>query len=363
MARRKRSAIPFNLSFLDIMSCGFGAVVLVFLIIDHSVQAQSDEINRELLAEVNFMEEEVEEGQAGLVALRNTLSDVDLKLVEAQGRATRITDETADYEARIQSLLAENPDGAAEVGKLQAEIQSLEREVEKLRAAASEDSGRNARGFIGEGNRQYLTGLKLGGQRIAILVDTSSSMLADRLVNIIRLRNMEAGVQRKAEKWTRTLATVDWLLAQLPPGADYQVVAFGNQARFALPDTADRWLPVADRAILDKVSAELRQVVPTGGTSLENAFLALQRLVPAPDNIFLITDGLPTQGAGAPRGGKVSGKQRQELFASAVKKLPPGVPVNVILEPLEGDPMAAANYWRLAQVSQGSFLSPSRDWP
>ena len=32
MPRRKRQASTFNLSFLDIMSCGFGAIVLVFLI-------------------------------------------------------------------------------------------------------------------------------------------------------------------------------------------------------------------------------------------------------------------------------------------------------------------------------------------
>ena len=82
-----------------------------------------------------------------------------------------------------------------------------------------------------------------------------------------------------------------------------------------------------------------------------------------PDNIFLITDGLPTQGAGAPRGSKVSGAERQRLYREAVKKLPRNVPVNIILEPLEGDPMAASEFWQLAQVSRGSFLSPSKDWP
>ena len=41
MARKKRAFTTFNLSFLDIMSCGFGAVVLVFLIIDHSMEVQS----------------------------------------------------------------------------------------------------------------------------------------------------------------------------------------------------------------------------------------------------------------------------------------------------------------------------------
>ena len=49
---------------------------------------------------------------------------------------------------------------------------------------------------MGEGNRQYLTGLNLGGQRIAIMVDASASMLANQLVNVIRLRNMDPALQK-----------------------------------------------------------------------------------------------------------------------------------------------------------------------
>jgi hypothetical protein len=39
------------------------------------------------------------------------------------------------------------------------------------------------------------------------------------------------------------------------------------------------------------------------------------------------------------------------------------VPVNVILLPMEGDPMAPAAYWTLARRTRGSFLSPAKDWP
>ncbi|MFV8818688.1 vWA domain-containing protein [Haliea sp. E17] len=364
MARRKkRSAIAFNLSFLDIMSCGFGAVVLVYLIIDHSVEVQSREINRDLLSEVNFLRQEVDDGQAGLVKLHNTLSDVDMQMVEAQGRADRISEELEDYQSRIAALRADDPTDPKEIEALKAEIRSLESEVEQLRSAAVEDSGRSARTFIGEGQRQYLTGLRLGGRNIAILLDVSSSMLADRLVNIIRLRNMGADVQRKADKWTRSLATVDWLTAQLPVNANFQLITFNTQAQYALPDTAGKWLEVADRDRLEKLSAQLRDITPSGGTSLENAFNALKQLTPAPDNIFLITDGLPTQGSTPPKGSKVSGKDRQKLFRQAVRQLPGGVPVNIILAPMEGDPMAAAEFWQLAQASQGSLLSPSKDWP
>jgi hypothetical protein len=363
MARQPRRFTTFNLSFLDVMSCGFGAVVLVFLIIDHSIEVQSKELNRNLLSEVNLLEEDIAEGEKNRVRLRNTLSDLDQQVVEAQGRATRITGEIDGYEALIAALQREGYSERADIETLKAEIRSLEAEVQKLRASAAEQGGRSARSFVGEGNRQYLTGLHLGGRHIAILLDVSASMLADRLVNVIRLRNMDEGVRRRARKWSRALNTVDWLTAQLPAGSEYQLILFDTEARYALHGTEKKWLEVADRERLEALSRALREVTPGGGTSLENAFRALQQLSPTPDNIFLITDGLPTQGTRPPRGNKISGPDRQKLFREAVKQLPRNVPVNVILAPMEGDPMAASEFWQLAQVSRGSFLSPSKDWP
>ena len=363
MARKKRNFTTFNLSFLDIMSCGFGAVVLVFLIIDHSIEVQSKDLNQNLMSEVNMLEEDIKDGEEGLVRLRNVLSEVDLKMVEAQGLATRITDDMDNYEALIEDLKRDGYTERADIETLKAEIQSLEEEVKKLRQAAQENSGNSARTFVGEGNRQYLTGLNLGGRNIVILLDISSSMLADKVVNIIRLRNMDPNIQRGADKWNRTLNTVDWLTAQLPVGSKYQVITFNTQASAAISGTDGKWLDVADQAQLEKMSSQLRKITPSGGTSLENAFVAMQQLSPTPDNIFLITDGLPTQGATAPRGSKVSGQQRRKLYRDAIRQLPGNVPVNIILAPMEGDPMAASEFWQLAQVSRGSFLSPSRDWP
>ena len=363
MARQKRQFTTFNLSFLDIMSCGFGAVVLVFLIMNHSIEQVSQDLNRDLLSEVNMLDEDIRDGTLGLVRLRNTLSEVDLQMVEAQGRATRIMEQKDQYEALIKDLERDGYTDSSDIEALKAEILSLEEEVEKLRQAALENSGNSARSFIGEGNRQYLTGLNLGGRNIAILLDVSSSMLADRLVNIIRLRNMDADIQRRAEKWSRALNTVDWLTAQLPVASKYQVIKFNTKAEPVLKDTAGKWLEVANQDQLEKISNELRQIVPSGGTNMEGAFRALQAMSPAPDNIFLITDGLPTQGAVPPRSSKVSGKQRQKLFRDAIKLLPRGVPVNIILGPMEGDPMAASEFWQLAQVSKGALMSPSKDWP
>jgi len=360
---RKRSFTTFNLSFLDIMSCGFGAVVLVFLIIDHAIEEDTRELNADLMSEVDLLEEEVLEGKEGLVRLRNTLSEVDLDVVEAQGLATRIMEEIDNFRALIESLENEGFTERSDIETLQAEIQQLEEEVKKLRASSDDSGGINARTFLGEGNRQYLTGLNLGGRNILILLDASASMLAEELVNIIRLRNMNDSVKKEAAKWKRAVGTVDWLSAQLPVSSQYQIYSFNTSVQPLLSGTEGSWLEVADDKQLDEVVAALNDVVPAGGTSLENAIVSILDMAPLPDNIFLITDGLPTQGAAAPRGNKISGKDRERLFVRAVNQLPRSIPVNIILFPMEGDPMAASFYWKLAEATAGAFLSPSEDWP
>lgn len=363
MARRKREFTTFNLSFLDIMSCGFGAVILVFLIIDHAIEQETELINSDLLSEANLLEEEVRDGKAGLVKLRNVLSDIDYDMVEAQGLATRITEEIDSYRALIESMENEGYTDRSDIETLQAEIQQLEEEVKKLRASSDDSGGVNARTFIGDGNRQYLTGLNLGGRNILILLDASASMLSEELVNIIRLRNMGDDVKRNAEKWKKAVATVEWLSAQLPVNSKYQIYIFNTSTQPILAGTEGSWLEVGDEEQLEEVVAGLSDVVPADGTSLENAVLALLDLSPLPDNVFLITDGLPTQGAAAPRSSKVSGRDRMRLFERAVGQFPRSMPVNIILAPMEGDPMAASAFWRLAQATSGAFLSPSEDWP
>jgi peptidoglycan hydrolase CwlO-like protein len=125
MARKKRPFTTFSLSFLDIMSCGFGAVILVFLIIDHSIVVQSKVLNQDLLSEVNLLEEDISEGEKDKVRLRNVLSDVDIKVVEAQGRATRIIDDVSEFEALIASLKRDGYTERSDIESLKAEIQSL----------------------------------------------------------------------------------------------------------------------------------------------------------------------------------------------------------------------------------------------
>jgi len=177
------------------------------------------------------------------------------------------------------------------------------------------------------------------------------------------MRNQSPAVQRGSKKWGQALDTVDWLTAQLPTGARYQLILFNTQARFALPETQGRWLEIADSEQVERAVSSVRNVLPEGGTSLHNAFNFLSELDSKPDNIFLVTDGLPTQGKSTPRKNTVSGPARLKYYRDALKALPSGVPVNVVLSPMEGDPLAASEFWKLAQSSGGSFMAPAKDWP
>ena len=60
---RKRRFNAFSLSFLDVMSCGFGAVVLIFLIIEHSTDEDVRAVSRDLLAEIRLLDYEIDTGR------------------------------------------------------------------------------------------------------------------------------------------------------------------------------------------------------------------------------------------------------------------------------------------------------------
>jgi hypothetical protein len=203
----------------------------------------------------------------------------------------------------------------------------------------------------------------LGGERVMIMVDGSASMLADTVVNAVRRRNMEPEKRVEAPKWQWTVRTVEWLLAQLPPSSRFQVYIFNTEPVAALAGSEGEWLDAADSLALEDTVEGLKEFAPEGGTSLENVISALEDFEEKPDNLFLLTDGLPTQGKDPPRSAMVSGEQRRRHFLSAVGQLPIGIPVNTILFPMEGDPEAAAMFWQFAMTTKGSFLTPSRDWP
>jgi len=363
MARRQANV--FSLSFLDCMCCGFGAVVLFFMIINTGSVRRTDERVRELTAEASLREEEILDGRRNLVVLRNVVDELEEERVEAQGRSVRILQELQTRSEELAEFDRETLAQREDLARLKADLQSLEEDQRRLEGAShsQDEQGAALRKVVGEGDRQYLTGLKVGGARILILVDASASMLGETVLEVLRRRNMSEAEQRRSAKWKRAVATVEWIAAQMPSTSQFQIVAYNSEATPLVEETAGQWLDASAPELLDKAIDRLHRRLPEGGTSLHAAFAALRELKPHPDNVFLLSDGLPTQAKGSPILPNVSAERRARHFLSAVKGLPAKIPINVILFPMEGDPGAASLYWQMADASGGSMISPSRDWP
>ncbi|HHJ16833.1 MAG TPA: VWA domain-containing protein [Gammaproteobacteria bacterium] len=363
MKRRQVSA--FSLSFLDIMFCGFGAVVLLVLILNHDTVRARNATFSDLRAEVVRLEREVLVGEEQLVTARNSLEATDQDLVVTQGEAEQVIQTLRELDIEIARMQKETLAGKAHVNQLSSDLKTLDEKNKRLgaRRPGKKDKGDKLRQIAGEGDRQYLTGLKVGGKRILILVDASASMLDETIINIIRRRNMSDDKKRASAKWQRTLAVTDWLVSNLPGSAKFQLYVFNTRARAVVPGSKGKWLSASSMQDVDAAVEAVRKQVPGDGTSLYHAFAVAKKLSPRPDNILLVTDGLPTQGRSKPGSTTVSADQRLKHFEAAVRSLPSGIPVNTILMPMEGDAWAAAAFWKLAIDSTGSFMTPARDWP
>lgn len=360
MAAKRRE--PGSLmAFLDVMACGLGAAILLFLIVKHHTEAA------------------VEPGTAGPAAAE--MATLAALREEAQALTERIELAQRESEARRaqEAQDAASAEGAEDAAR--ARLAEIEREIELARAknaalrerveSIEPHSATDVIKDIHGGEEDYLLGLKVEGRRIAILLDRSASMTDERLIDIIARKVRSDADKLKGPKWRRTLRTARWLLHRLPAGSEVALIAFNDEATML---HGEGWADGRDRATLQALFDELDRLVPTGATNLEAGLRALGRLSPQATDIYVVTDGLPTRSLSSPGllsgcsrnpQGKVSGECRKLLFAASLRNAAPpaGRKVHVILLPLEGDPEAAPAFWNWTARAGGVLLTPARGWP
>lgn len=362
---KKRESTPFSLAFLDIMFCGFGAVVLLVMILNGQVLQKREEKKEDLQGELKRVTALFDFARVNLANLQNDVTKTEIREGELEGQARQLLEKIRETQGQTEEATksAREQERAIEAIERQKKaLESAKKLLESRETITAKPSGRIV-GFTGDGRRQYLTGLKLGGDRTLILLDASASMLDEIIVNIVRRKLMNAESRRQAPKWRRVVRSLHWLVANLHSKKKFQVYYFNTEAHPVIADTEGRWLSSSDANLLNNAIASVRQLAPEKGTSLHQAFAVARKLKPKPDSIILLTDGLPTLGSRATGANTISAKARLRLFESATNRLPSGIPINTLLFPLEGDPTAAEAFWRLAIATGGSFITPSRNWP
>ena len=355
---RRRSADGFNLAFLDVMACGLGAVILIFMLVKFHAQTAipSDEIER--------LKSELEQLTSQQKALNNEVNN-------ASAENAKKSSEVALTKEQIEALIKEAQDNQKSVNDKVFALASLETAA----AAAAPKQVDDSLTLQGSGEENYLLGLKVEGSHIGILVDYSASMTEERLADIIS-RKLDSDAQKQsAAKWQRTLRVARWLLARTPSSSEVAVVTFNKEAQSLGPKPL---VSARNESDIQTLSRELSKLVPANGTNLQLALKKMIEVNPSMTNLYVITDGLPTLADPSDReltrsrrgrsfGGRsdtITGECRTRLFNHSYQSAGLGnVEVNVILLPLEGDPDAAHLYWSWTSNTGGLTLTPADSWP
>ncbi|HTU58089.1 MAG TPA: hypothetical protein VMF89_06640, partial [Polyangiales bacterium] len=237
---RRRRTDTFGLSFLDCICCGFGAVILFYVMMSAQGGLRGLRSTDSLKSEINRLQVQVDDGTRSLAQLRNALASTQSELAQASGSATRLTSEIVQQQTELSTYAAASVARRSHMEELRADNRALEEGTRRLEAGSIERApiGQDVHSFAPGDARRYITGIALHGRHILILVDRSASMLHEDVVSVIRLRNADDATKRNASKWRRTIAIVDWLGTALPAGSHYQIYAFNTRAEPLVAGTA-----------------------------------------------------------------------------------------------------------------------------
>lgn len=165
MARKKRETAEFSLSFLDVICCGFGAVILL-LMITKTVQPQIIEastVNLEGL--VADLQEQVFEIRGETKILNRDLNARKEQLSEYEERIAILRGQLASTRSRFDSLQVETSTNSVITEQLAIARQSLTDEMRRLLDGLQVSSN-----LIG--------GIPVDSEYIIFVIDTSGSMFS-----------------------------------------------------------------------------------------------------------------------------------------------------------------------------------------
>ncbi|MFC3092942.1 VWA domain-containing protein [Alteromonas sediminis] len=353
---KRRQEEGFNLSFLDVMACGLGAVLMILILVKFQGHSSMPDTEVERLEQALAAQSaEKSQQQSALTLRRQSLKE-----------ATATQD---DLTQKITSLRSKLQDTQNAINDEKAIIAELEQAI----AAAAPEQADDPIELVSKGEEKYLIGLSIQGTNIGILLDTSASMTDDDVVSIIRRKIANDEVKKQGPKWKRSVNVAKWMLARLPTQANVSVVSFNKEAKVLGQNKINQ---ADDSTQLATLLSEIDELVPTHGTDLSRALQTITAAMPTLSHLYVITDGLPTllsEGSGfqesrgcRPVSGNdttITGDCRMRLFLHAFKQHAPKVPTSIVLLPLEGDSQAQAAYWDWADISGGTMISPAGNWP
>lgn len=164
--RRRRDVDIFNMSFLDVVSCGFGAIILLLVIVKISEPHVIERLAVDLTGLVEQLQAELFEIRGETTLLNRDLVSKQQQLSEAREKLARLQGDISSVRGQYQSARNENEAQSIIAGQLSSAKQSLSDEMRRLLGADYQRS--SARSVIG--------GVPVDSEYIIFIIDTSGSM-------------------------------------------------------------------------------------------------------------------------------------------------------------------------------------------
>ena len=352
MRKGRKEIQTFSLSFLDCICCGFGAVLLLFVLTANKRADILEELQAQIQEVIGEMDNEIADQDKDLRDLKLTLASV-RQINDATG--ARLEQEKklhTELDEKLRLLLAQLAAIEEELGKLIADKENLPKQKEKTPIPIPNPE-----------RRQYLTGFDILGNNVLFLVEASGGMTADKVEDALVFSQKEPDARKDAPKWKRVKAALKWLIANLKEGSRYKIIFFNDELRPLETEFGREWFDPMDPDLTKEVLDAIDDVVPQNGANFERAFRVVGDLPVEPDRLVLICDGLPTLSDSVPAGQQIVYEDRIAMLREAQKALTVNLPVNTILYPLMPDPGSAVHFWRLGNKTGGALVSPSENWP
>lgn len=184
--RKRRGMREASLSFLDVISCGFGAVVLLLIIARLGDPAALEQAEEQLQSQVKELTEHLFEVRGETVVLNEEMKSRKEQLSDLEERVARLKEQLASVEKQSKEVAQSK---AIEEKELELALQVLTEEMERL---VPQDQYVN----------QLIGGVPVDSEYIIFVIDTSGSMqmagwrrLQSEMMNILNIYPTVKGLQ------------------------------------------------------------------------------------------------------------------------------------------------------------------------
>jgi hypothetical protein len=334
----KRNQTKFNLSFIDIISCGLGAVILLLVLIKDSPF---------------FNQKETVHTSVEIKTFDNLVSEI-----------SKINTDNSD----LQTLLDLRK---YTLSKTEQTIFELNQTLIDAQEKIIVDSTPKP-----EEKKNYISSCSIDKNKTLILLDTSASMIAYKFTDVIKNKSLPDELKIDSVKFNLAKDLVRWLIESADSNNNIDLGFFSDETEMITTVPLKGQNILSDPNILSKLSIK----VPNGTTNLSKSFKSID--LKNYESLFIITDGLPTSGfntslnedrkrsvsqflSQCDRNKLATSDCREKYHEEAFEYLygkNRSLEVNVLLLYLEGDPRAPLLYGIETIKSNGCFITIPKNW-